>query len=275
MIRNSFMNPPITWDWNRAENTTITTTVGVQDYSQQIADLSFVEKATLTADDGTIIEIKDIINNGSLGKAAASEASRPAALAIQTRDATQTFSFRFLPPPDKVYTVTLEYQKLAPQFGPFFITSAGAPAAGLQTFNGAFDTASFPSGSSAVVSGFATAGNNGTFPVSSVTTSTLVVTNGSGALETHAAYASNYSWAPIPNQYSDVYNNLFLSEALALFDDARAPIFRQRGIGAFLGKATGLTEMQKNIFIQQWIARGNERAAMAGLINFGNTGRGV
>jgi hypothetical protein len=96
-----------------------------------------------------------------------------------------------------------------------------------------------------------------------------------GVAETHSAFASNFSWAPIPNQYSDVYNNLFLSEVLALFDDARSPIYRQRGIGAFLGKATGLTEMQKNIFVQQWMARGIERQGAAGIINLGNTGRGV
>jgi hypothetical protein len=56
----------------------------------------------------------------------------------------------------------------------------------------------------------------------------------------------------------DIYNNLFLSEMMVFADDARAPQYRQRGIAAFLAKADGLNEMQKNAWMQIWYARGNE-----------------
>jgi hypothetical protein len=92
---------------------------------------------------------------------------------------------------------------------------------------------------------------------------------------TTTAYANNFSWDPIPNQYSDVYNNLFLSEAMAGVDDAKAQLYRSRGVAALLAKATGLTEMQKNAFAQQWLARGTEHQAAIGIVQLGNTGRGI
>jgi hypothetical protein len=59
----------------------------------------------------------------------------------------------------------------------------------------------------------------------------------------------------IPPQYSDIYNNLFTGEAMAVVDDARANIYRQRGVTALLAKSDGLTEMQKNQFLEQFWAR--------------------
>jgi hypothetical protein len=85
-----------------------------------------------------------------------------------------------------------------------------------------------------------------------------VVTNASGSTEAPKSvysYASNFDWSPIPDWYIDIYNNLFLSEMLAVTDDARSQVYRQRGIAAFLAKAQGLTDTQKNAFIQQWTQR--------------------
>jgi len=178
--------------------------------------------------------------------------------------------------PDKIYTVTLVYQKLAPQFGPFFITSCGNAGGGNTTYTGSFDIISFPAGATAIVTGFVTnAVNNGSFVVVSSTNTSLVLANAAGVAETAAAFVNNFSWDPIPNQYSDVYNNLFLAEALAVVDDARAQLYRQRGVAALMAKASGLTEMQKNIFAQQWLARGTERASSSGITTLGNTGRGI
>lgn len=60
----------------------------------------------------------------------------------------------------------------------------------------------------------------------------------------------------IPPQYSDIYNSLFLGEALALVDNPDANKYRQRGVTALLAKAEGLTELQINAFLEQfWGAR--------------------
>ncbi len=59
----------------------------------------------------------------------------------------------------------------------------------------------------------------------------------------------------IPTQYSDIYNNLFVGEAMAVVDDNRAQLYRQRGVAALLAKSDGLTEMQVNNFLRQFWAR--------------------
>lgn len=61
----------------------------------------------------------------------------------------------------------------------------------------------------------------------------------------------------IPPQYSDIYNSLFLGEALSTVDDARANVYRQRGVTALLAKSEGLSDMQKNAFLEQyWMRQG-------------------
>lgn len=279
IVRNSLLNPPLTWLFNRNE-VTFPTIAGQQDYTIATSpDLSFIEKATLTDDQGNIFEIKDVYNNLPLGVSGSSELVRPNAIAIvlsTTISSVLNYKFRFLGVPDKIYTVTLTYQKLAPQFGPFFITSCGTASGGNTTYTGTFDVISFPVGATAIITGFVTnVANNGSFTVVSVTPATLILANGAGVAETASAFANNFSWDPIPNQYSDVYNNLFLAEALSIVDDARAQLYRQRGVAAFLAKQTGLSEMQKSAFVQQWIARANERQGDMGIIQSGTTGRGI
>ena len=278
MIRNSMLNAPMTWPWNRGE-LTFSTIVGTQDYAQAItgSDFAFIENVALTDDQGNIFQMKDVYNNGALAVSAFQQ--RPSAVAVQTISyvaGAQTVKFRFLGVPDAIYTVTVDYQKLSPQFGVYFISSVANHSGANTAYTGAFDPLSFPVGATANITGFvAHAVNNGSFTVVSCTTTTLTLVNGAGVAETITAYATNFSWAPIPDQYSDVYNNLFIAEALSLDGDARAQLYRQRGVAALMAKATGLTEMQKSAFSQQWLARDTERQATTLVIQQGNAARGV
>ena len=280
MIRNSLLSAPMTWSFNRDE-LTFSTIVGQQDYAQEISgnDFSFIEKVTLTDDQGNIHELKDSFNNTAL--AVSTFQQRPSACAAQQvyyTGSNQYVKFRFLGVPDQVYTVTITYQKLQPLFGPFAITAAGAASGGNTTYTGTFDPYSLPAGAPVVVTGFGTGYtvNNGNFSVVSCSATSLVLNNGAGtAMSGQFAFAVNISWSPIPDQFSDIYNYLYLSEIFTLADDARAAQFRQRGIAAFLAKATGLTEMQRNVFIQQWQARNVERQSSAQLIQSGNQARAI
>lgn len=269
IIRNSLLSPPQTWYFNRNE-ITFSTVAGQQDYSESFSgngnDFGFIEKATLADDQGNLWEIKDVYNTSALAVSAVQQ--RPSAISVKSvtyAGSVQTVGLRFLGVPNAVYSVTLTYQKKVAQFGPFFISSCGNAAGGNTTYTGVFDPYSFPANSVATISGFVTnAVNNGSFVVVSCSTTSLVVVNAAGVAETRSAFVSNWDWSPIPDAFSDIYNNLFLSEALADTDDARSQIYRQRGIAAFLSKASGLNEMQKNIFVQQWLARDKERAMVLG-----------
>lgn len=280
MIRNTMLQPPMIWPFNRNE-VSFNTVVGQQDYPQSFAtngnDFGFIERVTLTDDQGNVFEIKDIVNNDSVPKTPGSvwmlngtpTQQRPSQIAVHkiagTGTATQTVTFRFQGVPDAIYACAITYQKSIPQFGPYFITAVGNQVGGNTAYTGVFDPYSLVVGDTAVITGCTNSVNNGKFSIVSVTTTTLTVANGAGTTESNSnGFVSDFSWFPIPDQYSDIYNNLFLAEVLSLFDDPREQLYRQRGIAAFLSKAAGLSDMQKNWFLDQWLKRGRQRQA-AGL----------
>lgn len=285
IIINTLLQPPQTWPFNRNE-ISFNTVVGQQDYPVSFAsqtpfpnDFGFVEKLTLTNDAGQIIEIKDVYNNSALSKS--SEQQRPSAVSVHkivgTNGSTQTVTFRFMGVPDAIYSATVTYQMLIPQFGPYFVTSAANHVASNTTYTGTYDPFSLQAGGVASFTGFTNAANNGQFTIVSCTTTSLVVANGAGVSETPTggAFVVDFSWSPIPDQYSDIYNNLFLAEILAYNDDPREQLYRQRGIAAFLSKADGLTEMQRNAFLDQWLSRGRQRASTLSSEQLATRGRSV
>jgi hypothetical protein len=154
------------------------------------------------------------------------------------------------------------------------IAIVGGSGGGNPTYHGSFPVGGFPIGSFVLVSGFVNAGNNGTFLVVTSDSTSFEAVNPNAVNETASAFATTPYWDPIPDSFIDVVNNLFLSEVFALTDDARAQQYRVRGVAAFLSKASGLTELQKNIFVQQWLARSVERTTVTGDANLGMRGRG-
>lgn len=257
-IRSTILSAPFTWAFNRAE-TTLNLVAGTQDYTQTITDFGFLEKASLTDANGDIQEIKDVKNTEALSKS--TKQQRPSAIAVLTRAAAGSVTFRFLGVPDATYTCTLTYQKLSPIMGPFFITSVAAASGANTTYTGVFDVTAFSAGAIATITGPSTAAavNLGNFVVVSVSATTLVVANAAGVLATNQSiYVSNQSWSPLPDSYSYIFNTLYLGEILSMVDDPRAQQYRQRGVGALLSKAEGLSDMDKNIFRAQWLGRNIE-----------------
>lgn len=189
MIRCSILGVPMTYAWNRAESS-VAVVSGTQDYLMSLTDFGFMEKATITDDQGVVTEIDTVLNQQPLSYAAAGSA-RPNALSVLYLVPYTSITVRLLDPPTASYTLKVIYQKIA------------------QPFTDLSDT-----------------------------------------------------WDPIPDFYKDVYNNLFLAEALTLLEDPRATTYRVRGVSAMFAKAQGLSDTQKNIFAQQWLADESEMAAV-------------
>ena len=61
------------------------------------------------------------------------------------------------------------------------------------------------------------------------------------------------AWAPIPDSFSDVYNNLCLGYYMDSCQDPRAPQYIARGISGLLARATGLTSTDKAIFAASYM----------------------
>jgi len=351
------MNAPLTWLWNRFEDSSVTTIAGQQDYVVNLPSVEFIEKVSLTDPQGKIWELKDVYNTAALSMSTVQQ--RPSAVAVMSYVPGVSIKIRFLGVPDQAYQVNITYQGAAVQFGPFVVnsvtnvaggnttyagiftpasfpvgstatingfssnavvspvSSVAAAVTGNTTYTGVFTTASFPIGGQATIIGFTKSFNNGTFTIVSVNGTSLVLANPSGVVETATAQATgivssanngvftvvsvttsnlvlanpngileipppftgtaiNSSWAPIPDQYSDVYNNLFLSEAFqAVSEDIEAARYRQRGVAMLLSKAEGLTVTQRNAWAQQWLARGTEQGTITLQVQQAGQARGV
>jgi hypothetical protein len=61
------------------------------------------------------------------------------------------------------------------------------------------------------------------------------------------------SWSPLPDYISYIYDWGFLSTVAMLTKDARFPIFAQRFVSHLLGAQGGLTALQRNIFLGNWL----------------------
>ena len=160
--------------------------------------------------------------------------------------------------------------------GPFITIQVGAASGSTAVYLGTFNPLSFPAGSTAQITGFAHSQNNGAFLVVSATATALIVQNPGAISEGPVtAFASNFDWAPLPDNYSFIYNAMFIGEAMAMVDDARAQLYRTRGVAALLSKAEGLDSTQKNVFMQMWLARTAEDLSVALRTQQAIQGRGI
>lgn len=276
MVRSTLLSAPVTWPFNRDENESITTNLTDQDYELDVDNFGFIEKVSLEDEKGAIWELKDILNVGPLART--SEVARPSSVSVIQASPYTKAILRFNFVPDQKYKVHIVYQKSVSLLGPYFITSAQDHVGPNTVYNGVFDEVSFPVGSTASVTGFGTftvpSVNDGMYVVVSATATRLVLANPNGIAATATAYVSNFDWAPLPDSFIYIYNNLYLSEMFAMVDDARAQQYRLRGIAGFLAKAQGLTETQKNAFVQLWLARNVETASVGLRTQVGSQARG-
>lgn len=72
------------------------------------------------------------------------------------------------------------------------------------------------------------------------------------ALTPPAITSLNQTWAPIPDYMQNVYNWGFLALTWAFADDPRFQMANAKFTAALLSRAEGLTETERNIFLNNW-----------------------
>lgn len=98
------MMAPFSWRWNRA-TISFNTTVGQQDYPVSVSTYGHFEKGSVAISGSPTypIEYKNILDIGV-------EQSRPTFISDQLDNDAGQITFRVLPAPDQVYTITVIYQ---------------------------------------------------------------------------------------------------------------------------------------------------------------------
>jgi hypothetical protein len=111
VVLQTIIGEPFTWRWNRASFTQATV-AGTQDYTVVTPTFGFLEKATVTDSNGVIteLEVKDVLSAETANLA---NQARPSFISTQNDDNADNITFRVMPVPDAVYTITVVFQKQA------------------------------------------------------------------------------------------------------------------------------------------------------------------
>lgn len=75
--------------------------------------------------------------------------------------------------------------------------------------------------------------------------------------------ATTDDWSPIPDSFSDVYNNLTMGYYMDSCQDPRAPQYITRGIAGLIARASGLSEMDKAVFAASYMSYAQAQAVSA------------
>lgn len=86
---------------------------------------------------------------------------------------------------------------------------------------------------------------------------------------------TSQTWAPIPDDYSHIYNWGFLSLMWMFADDPRFTVGSQKFVAQLLSSAEGLTETERNIFLNNWYGITGQPAASMERLQQGNQARGT
>lgn len=112
-VRQFMLGPPFAWRWNRSI-VSQTLVVGQQDYTIALPRFGWLEKGVVsnTAVTPNVTSELDVVLNVS----EETVPNLPTFLAARLDDGNGNISFRYSPPPDKIYSSTLTYQNSAPVF---------------------------------------------------------------------------------------------------------------------------------------------------------------
>lgn len=111
--RQFILQAPFAWRWNR-NTTTFNTVAGTQDYAKSLPTFGWLESATRNDNAGTLQSVAsmEVRLNVPEDKAA----GPPMYVAPRLDDGVGNITFRVIPIPDAVYTITVTYQNAAPTF---------------------------------------------------------------------------------------------------------------------------------------------------------------
>lgn len=86
---------------------------------------------------------------------------------------------------------------------------------------------------------------------------------------------TNQTWAPVPDEYARMYEYGLLSLMLLFADDPRYSVINQKFVAAVLAASEGLSETERNIFMNSWNAVINSMAIEQSRIQQGTSARGT
>ena len=273
----TILAPPFIWPWNRSY-TSFITSIGQQDYNTSIADFGYLEAAS--------IELCGVIT------------------AVQVLNGVATYyavnGFSTLPNQGQGQSVTITGCATSTLNGTFALASVSATSFTVTTTASNLNEVEF---GAIAVAGLAMgltlhwealneeratdrptfistqecdlSGTTFTFRLMPVPDQiyrvNLTYQKSPGAF---APSNLNATWG-IPDQLQYIYNYFFLFFVLDYFDDPRAARYRQLAVASLLGRQSGLSETDRNLFLGNWLDIMQEEQSKQSSIAQGAQARGM
>jgi hypothetical protein len=83
----------------------------------------------------------------------------------------------------------------------------------------------------------------------------------------------NSTWTPIPDEYGHIYNWGLLALLYMYADDARFAVANQKFVANLLAANQGLTDTERNIFLNDWQTISGVMQTLPSTIQVGYKGR--
>jgi hypothetical protein len=274
----TIVGPPFVWPWNRAFGS-FYTTVGQQDYSVAISNFGYLESASIelygnitavsvTAGIATYYAVNGfgtIEPNSGVGEVVSVSG-------CETTGLNGNFKILAVDPNGQYFTCLTA-------LGNFSEVEIGAYAVAGKAIQmelkwGSIEVAreqdrpTFISTQESDESGV-----NFTFRVLPVPDLTYKV-NFTYQQSPGAFSTPSQKWG-IPDQLQYIYNYFFAFFMFDYFEDPRAARYRQLAVASLLGRQSGLSATDRNLFLGNWLPIMNEETTEQGMSQTGNTSRGI
>lgn len=273
----TILAPPFIWPWNRSY-TSFITSIGQQDYNTSIADFGYLEAASIEL--CGVITAVQVLNGVATYYAVNGFSTLPnqgqgqSVTIIGCSTSTLNGTFALASVSATSFTVTTTASNLNEvEFGA--IAVAGL-AMGLtlhwEALNEerATDRPTFISTQECDLSG--TTFTFRLMPVpDQIYRVNLTYQKSPGAF---APSNLNATWG-IPDQLQYIYNYFFLFFVLDYFDDPRAARYRQLAVASLLGRQSGLSETDRNLFLGNWLDIMQEEQSKQSSVAQGAQARGM
>jgi len=258
VVRNIILAPPMQWNFNRNQ-VVLPLLQGVQDYTQTVADLGFVEKATVQPS----AAVTNVAGTGTIATITAANQFSKGDLVTITGLAHTGFNVVN----QTILTAGPTNFTFANGTTQSSIADTGVAAAGQ-----IYELKSVKNNEPMAVSNqqarpelVAVESDNGSgsyvFRFSAVPDAQYQATLIYQKAPVQFAALSDL-WSPIPDSFSDIYNNMTMGYYMDSCQDGRAQQYIRAGVTGLLARATGLSQMEKAIF-----AAGYMNLASAEILN--------
>lgn len=254
LVLQTILGPPFRWRWNR-DMYTASLSAAAQDFSISFNSNSPVAISAASQADPVSMTTASSPATGTLVTIGGGTGNWVAVngMWVLTKTAGTTFTIPVVSTAFGAVTGTLTYTLASSVFG--FLERASATAGG-RTWQVKDISAELPVVSETGRPQFIAAQSQSvdavTFRVSPVTDQAYTM-NMTSQRKAPTMTSLSDTWSPVPDEYAFVYNHGFLAMAMLYADDPRWTVELPRFIVSLVGISQGLSDTEKNIFLDAWL----------------------